>query len=85
MDILVVYGIGEDLLGDGESLREARGNLHIMLNSLVSSGLLLKGHDERYVMMHDNVRDAAISIAHEIRNELIMSVGLGWDCKNGQN
>ncbi|KAF6164852.1 hypothetical protein GIB67_017055 [Kingdonia uniflora] len=77
MDILVGYTMGEDLLGDGESFREARENLRIILNSLVSSGLLLKGDDERYVMMHDIVRDAAISISRENRNESIMSVGLG--------
>ncbi|KAF6159106.1 hypothetical protein GIB67_032723 [Kingdonia uniflora] len=77
MDILVGYAMGEDLLGDGETLREARGNLRIKLNSLVSSGLLLKGDDEGYVMMHDIVRDAAISIARENRNESIMSSGLG--------
>ncbi|KAF6169733.1 hypothetical protein GIB67_004125 [Kingdonia uniflora] len=69
MDALVGYAMGEDLLGDGETLSETRGNLRIMLNSLVSSGLVLKGDDERYVMMHDIVRDAAISIAHENRNE----------------
>ncbi|KAF6169751.1 hypothetical protein GIB67_004143 [Kingdonia uniflora] len=77
LDALVGYAMGEDLLGDGETLSETRGNLRIMLNSLVSSGLLLKGDDEGYVMMHDIVRDAAISIARENRNESIMSAGLG--------
>ncbi|KAF6169713.1 hypothetical protein GIB67_004105, partial [Kingdonia uniflora] len=77
MDALVGYAIGEDLLGDVETLSEARGNLRIMLNSLVSSGLLLKGDYEGYVMMHDIVRDAAISIARENRNESIISAGLG--------
>ncbi|KAF6143631.1 hypothetical protein GIB67_012430 [Kingdonia uniflora] len=77
MDALVGYAMGEDLLGDVETLSEARGNLRIMLNSLVSSGMLLKGDDEGYVMMHDIVCDAAISIASENRSESIMSAGLG--------
>ncbi|KAF6169740.1 hypothetical protein GIB67_004132 [Kingdonia uniflora] len=77
MDALVGYAMGEDLLGNGETLSEARGNLRIKLNSLVSFGLLLKGDNERYVMMHDIVRDAAISIARENINESIMSAGLG--------
>ncbi|KAF6176121.1 hypothetical protein GIB67_000215 [Kingdonia uniflora] len=65
MDTLVGYAMGEDFLGDVEILREARGNLHLMVGTLVSSGLLLKGEDARYVMMHDIVRDVAILIAHE--------------------
>ncbi|KAF6165202.1 hypothetical protein GIB67_007187 [Kingdonia uniflora] len=78
LNILVGYAMGEDLLGDGETLKEARGNLRIMLNSLVSSGLLLRWYDGRlFFMMHDIVRDAAISIARENRNESIMSAGLG--------
>ncbi|KAF6168744.1 hypothetical protein GIB67_013126 [Kingdonia uniflora] len=93
MDALVGYAMGENLLGDVETLSEARGNLRIMLNSLVSSGLLLegvneedtlvtsglrlKGNDEGYVMMHDIVRDTAISIARENENESIMNAGLG--------
>ncbi|KAF6143634.1 hypothetical protein GIB67_012433 [Kingdonia uniflora] len=77
MDALVGYAMGEDLLGDVETLSEARGNLRIMLNSLVSSGLLLKGDDEGYVMMHDIVRATAISIAGENRNESIMRAGSG--------
>ncbi|KAF6145509.1 hypothetical protein GIB67_026190 [Kingdonia uniflora] len=77
MDALVGYAMGEDLLGDVETLSEARGNLRIMLNSLVSSGLLLKGVNEGYVMMHDIVRDTAISIARENESESIMNAGLG--------
>ncbi|KAF6167222.1 hypothetical protein GIB67_029860 [Kingdonia uniflora] len=73
MDTLVGYAMVEDLLGDVEALREARGNLHLMVGTLVSSGLLLKGEDARYVMMHDIIRDVAILIAHES----IMRVGLG--------
>ncbi|KAF6173129.1 hypothetical protein GIB67_020212 [Kingdonia uniflora] len=81
MDALVGYAMGEDLLGDVETLSEARGNLRIMLKSLVSSGLLLEGvnkeNDEGYVMMHDIVRDTAISIARENESESIMNAGLG--------
>ncbi|KAF6173128.1 hypothetical protein GIB67_020211 [Kingdonia uniflora] len=77
MDVLVGYTMGEGLLGEVETLSEARGNLHIMVDTLVSSGLLLKGDDEGYVIMHDIVRDAAISIARENESESIMYAGLG--------
>ncbi|KAF6169697.1 hypothetical protein GIB67_004089 [Kingdonia uniflora] len=86
MDALVGYAMGENLLGDVETFREAKGNLYVMVDRLVCSGLLLKGgdsiiwrkrEDDEYVMMHDIVRDAAISIARENRNESIISVGLG--------
>ncbi|KAF6169727.1 hypothetical protein GIB67_004119 [Kingdonia uniflora] len=85
MDALVGYAMGEDLLGEVETLSEARGNLHIMVDTLVCSGLLLKREDDKFLggeykeffMMHDIVRDAAISIARENRNESIMSAGLG--------
>ncbi|KAF6168719.1 hypothetical protein GIB67_013101 [Kingdonia uniflora] len=77
MDTLVGYAMGEGLLGEVETLSEARGNLHIMVDTLVSSGLLLKGDDEGYVIMHDIVRDAAISIARENESESIMNAGLG--------
>ncbi|KAF6169663.1 hypothetical protein GIB67_004055 [Kingdonia uniflora] len=74
MDALVGYAMGENLLGEVETLSEARENLHIMVETLVSSGLLLKGEDDDYVMMHDIVPDTAISIARENRNESIISV-----------
>ncbi|KAF6169741.1 hypothetical protein GIB67_004133 [Kingdonia uniflora] len=77
MYALVGYAMGEDLLGEVESLSEARGNLHIMVDTLVCSGLLLKGKNDEFFMMHDIVRDAAISIARENINESIMSAGLG--------
>ncbi|KAF6152677.1 hypothetical protein GIB67_034755 [Kingdonia uniflora] len=93
MDVLVGYAMGEGLLGEVETLSEARGNLHIIVDTLVSSGLLLKGDDEGgtlvssrlllkgdnegYVIMHDIVRDAAISIARENESESIMNAGLG--------
>ncbi|KAF6169730.1 hypothetical protein GIB67_004122 [Kingdonia uniflora] len=79
MDVPVGYAMEEDLLGEVESLSEARGNLHIMVDTLVCSGLLLKGKDDEdeFFMMHDIFRDAAISIARENRNESIMSAGLG--------
>ncbi|KAF6172601.1 hypothetical protein GIB67_036551 [Kingdonia uniflora] len=73
IDILVECAMGEDFLGDVETLREARGNLHLMVGTLVSSGLFLKGEDARYVIMHDIIRDVAILIAHES----IMRVRLG--------
>ncbi|KAF6147105.1 hypothetical protein GIB67_036824 [Kingdonia uniflora] len=60
MDALVGYEMGEGSLGEVEALSEARGNLDMKVDTLVSSGLLVKGDDKGYVMMHDIVRDAAI-------------------------
>ncbi|KAF6145236.1 hypothetical protein GIB67_041431 [Kingdonia uniflora] len=77
MDALVGYAMGEDLLGDAETLREARRNLHIMVDTLVYSGLLLKGDNDGYIMMHDIVRDVAISITSENENESIIKAGVG--------
>ncbi|KAF6169710.1 hypothetical protein GIB67_004102 [Kingdonia uniflora] len=77
MDALVGYAMGENFLGEVETLSEARGNLHIIVDTLACSGLLLKGEDDEFFMMHDIVRDAAISIARENRNDSIMSAGLG--------
>ncbi|KAF6156207.1 hypothetical protein GIB67_030210 [Kingdonia uniflora] len=51
---------GGGFFGEVETLSKARGNLHMMVATLVSSGLLVKGDDEGYVMMHDIVRDVAI-------------------------
>ncbi|KAF6169653.1 hypothetical protein GIB67_004045 [Kingdonia uniflora] len=86
MDALIGYAMGENLLGDVETFREARGNLYLIVDTLICSGLLLNGRDLgfglknkdfQYVMMHDIIRDVAISIARENRNESIISVGLG--------
>ncbi|KAF6175470.1 hypothetical protein GIB67_021960 [Kingdonia uniflora] len=73
MDVLVGYAMGEGSLGEVETLSEARGNLHMMVDTLVSSGPLVKGDDEGYVMMHDIVRDAAIpSVWTNVVNSLFL-------------
>ncbi|KAF6168865.1 hypothetical protein GIB67_038362 [Kingdonia uniflora] len=73
MDVLEGYAMGEGSLEEVETLSEARGNLHIMVDTLVSSGLLVKGDDEGYVMMHDIVRDAAIpSVWTNVVNSLFL-------------
>ncbi|KAL5726010.1 hypothetical protein ACHQM5_009083 [Ranunculus cassubicifolius] len=64
LDVLLSYVVGEKLLEDVDTYEEARGRLNGILDKLASSGLLLADEDGR-LMMHDVVRDMAISIAME--------------------
>ncbi|KAF8396992.1 hypothetical protein HHK36_018630 [Tetracentron sinense] len=64
---LLIYGIGEDLFPDVNTLTKAKKRLYTMVNNLIDSSLLLYGDkDGPYVRMHDLVRDVAIYIASEI-------------------
>ncbi|KAL5726020.1 hypothetical protein ACHQM5_009093 [Ranunculus cassubicifolius] len=64
LDTLLSYVMGEKLLEDVDTYDEARGRLHSIMDILVSCGLLLRD-DSGYIMMHDVIRDVAISIATE--------------------
>ncbi|KAF6176524.1 hypothetical protein GIB67_007907 [Kingdonia uniflora] len=74
---LLMYVMGERLLGDVDTLEEARGRLHTIIEKLTSSCLLLKGDKDGYIKMHDIVRDVAISIASEERTRFVTKAGLG--------
>ncbi|KAF9590033.1 hypothetical protein IFM89_030183 [Coptis chinensis] len=65
INALFCYVMGERILKDVDNLEEARKRLHI------SSCLLIKNEDGD-IMMHDVVRDVAISIASEEGNEFIV-------------
>ncbi|KAI4354366.1 hypothetical protein L6164_003235 [Bauhinia variegata] len=66
------YGMGLGTFKDVKSLEEARDRLHSMIDRLKASCLLLDdGKSTGYVKMHDNVREAAISIA--LRDERVFT------------
>ncbi|KAL5726016.1 hypothetical protein ACHQM5_009089 [Ranunculus cassubicifolius] len=70
LDTLLSYVMGEKLLEDVDTYNEARGRLHSIVDILTSSGLLLRDED-RDIMMHDVVRDVAISIAKEEHGHIV--------------
>ncbi|KAL5726024.1 hypothetical protein ACHQM5_009097 [Ranunculus cassubicifolius] len=70
LEELLSYVMGEKLLEDVDTYDEARGRLHSIVDILASSGLLLRdGYG--YIMMHDVVRDVAISIAKEEEGHIV--------------
>ncbi|PIA43345.1 hypothetical protein AQUCO_01900014v1 [Aquilegia coerulea] len=90
-DELFSYVIGEDVFGETDNLMEMRLRLHAVVDKLVASGLLLKvsmiidGH-RLYtdgIMMHDVVRDVAISIASE-KYGFVVKAGIALNKWPGQ-
>lgn len=77
IEVLLTYMIGENVIRNVDSLEETRGRLHSLVEKLTSSNLLLKP-EGGYIMMHDVVRDVAISIVSQ-DNKLgfIVKAGLG--------
>ncbi|KAL5726046.1 hypothetical protein ACHQM5_009117 [Ranunculus cassubicifolius] len=71
LEELLTYVMGEKLLEDVDTYDEARGRLHSIVDILASSGLLLKVKKDGYIMMHDVVRDMAISIAMEEQRHIV--------------
>ncbi|PIA43707.1 hypothetical protein AQUCO_01800036v1 [Aquilegia coerulea] len=66
IDVLLCYVMGEKLLRNVDTLEEARDRLHAEVDKLTSSSSCLLLRDgNKYVRMHDVVRDVAISIASE--------------------
>ncbi|KAF9598355.1 hypothetical protein IFM89_027228 [Coptis chinensis] len=61
-DVLFGYMMGEKLIRDVDTFEEARNRLQVRVEELTSAGLLLKKGDGR-IMMHDVVRDVAVSIS----------------------
>ncbi|KAF9599401.1 hypothetical protein IFM89_036958 [Coptis chinensis] len=78
-DVLFGYMMGEKLIRDVNTFEEARNRLQATVEKLTSAGLLLKDDDES-IMMHDVVRDEAVSIAKcEERNEFIVKAKMSFD------
>ncbi|KAL5726015.1 hypothetical protein ACHQM5_009088 [Ranunculus cassubicifolius] len=70
LEELLTYVMGEKLLEDVDTYDEARGRLHSIVDILASSGLLLRDEYGGF-MMHDVVRDMAISIAMEEQRHIV--------------
>ncbi|KAF9597849.1 hypothetical protein IFM89_021934 [Coptis chinensis] len=78
-DVLFDYMMGEKLIRDVDTFEEARNRLQATVEELTSAGLLLKMRDG-FTMMHDVVRDVAVSIAKcEERNEFIVKAKMSLD------
>ncbi|KAF9597365.1 hypothetical protein IFM89_017711 [Coptis chinensis] len=76
-DVLFGYMMGEKLIRDVDTFEEARNRLQATVEKLTSAGLLLKD-DYGDIMMHDVVRDVAVSIACEQRNEFIVKAKMNF-------
>ncbi|KAF5192159.1 Nb-arc domain-containing disease resistance protein [Thalictrum thalictroides] len=67
--------MGEKLLRNVDTFMEARSKFYLIVDKLLSSCLLLRD-EKRYIMLHDVVRDVAISIASEESNRFIVRAGM---------
>ncbi|XP_039140861.1 probable disease resistance protein At4g27220 isoform X2 [Dioscorea cayenensis subsp. rotundata] len=54
--------VGGDILIGVETLNDAQDRVNLLLDQLKARSLLLQGKDERFVKMHDVVRDVTIQI-----------------------
>ncbi|GMY31339.1 probable disease resistance protein At4g27220 [Fagus crenata] len=64
------YAMGLEEYQDVNSLDEVRSQVHVAINHMRESALLLESdHGEEYVKMHDMVRDVALWIASKGENE----------------
>ncbi|KAK1584615.1 hypothetical protein Q3G72_034502 [Acer saccharum] len=76
MEELVRYGPGLGLYQNTDSIEEARSELHVMVNRLKASSLLLDA-EEGYVKMHDVVRDVALWITSKGEEVFMVKAGMG--------
>ncbi|TQD94414.1 hypothetical protein C1H46_019965 [Malus baccata] len=60
---LLKYSMGLGLIKNAETVEEARTSLNVMVKKLKNSCLLQDSYDDRYVRMHELVRDVAVRIA----------------------
>ncbi|KAK1581535.1 hypothetical protein Q3G72_006858 [Acer saccharum] len=76
MEQLVRYGLGLGLYQNIDSIEEARTELHVMVNNLKASSLLLDAR-EGHVKMHDVVRDVALWITSKGEEVFMVKAGMG--------
>ncbi|KAJ6797578.1 putative disease resistance protein isoform X2 [Iris pallida] len=76
-DELTRYAVGDGFLRNTYTLDEARSKVHLLVEGLVASCLLLSTDQERHVKMHDVVRDVAVYIASKGEDCFIVKAGLG--------
>ncbi|KAA8529338.1 hypothetical protein F0562_033863 [Nyssa sinensis] len=75
IDDLVRYGVGMRFLGNLDTMEKARNRVHVLVDTLKTSSLLLEGRDENLVKMHDVIRDVAISIASKEEYRFLVTTG----------
>ncbi|KAA8525920.1 hypothetical protein F0562_007980 [Nyssa sinensis] len=75
IDDLVRYGVGMRFLRNLDTMEKARNRVHMLVDTLKTSSLLLEGRDENLVKMHDVIRDVAISIASKEEYGFLVTTG----------
>ncbi|KAI9187481.1 hypothetical protein LWI28_028694 [Acer negundo] len=76
LEELLRFGLGLDLYRDADTIEEARSQLRVTINNLISSCLLLDA-EEGFVKMHDLVRDVALWITSNGENVFMVKAGMG--------
>ncbi|KAH0989020.1 hypothetical protein GBA52_000503 [Prunus armeniaca] len=76
---LFSYGFGLGLFRDGKTLEGARAKARSVTKYLKASSLLLDGISEKFVRMHDVIRDMAILIASSSEHGHRFLVKAGWE------
>ncbi|XP_021622263.1 probable disease resistance protein At4g27220 isoform X2 [Manihot esculenta] len=85
VDNLLKYAVGLGLFKRSKTLEEARNRLHKYVSDLKASCLLLEGIHKGEIMMHDVVRNFAISVASTDHNVFMVAYDtlLEWPSKDG--
>ncbi|KAL5986013.1 hypothetical protein ACLOJK_028003 [Asimina triloba] len=71
IDMLVRYGVGDDLWDGVDTLKQARDRVQSWIDKLKASCLLMDGDEKGCVKMHDVVRNVAIGIAKKKHGFLV--------------
>lgn len=84
VDELLKYAVGLGLFKRSKTLEEARNRLHTYVSDLKASCLLLEGIHKGDIMMHDVVRNFAISVASTDHNVFMVAYDtlLEWPSKD---
>ncbi|KAJ6314015.1 hypothetical protein OIU78_017633 [Salix suchowensis] len=82
---LTRYTVGYGLHQDVESIEDARKQVYVAIKTLKDCCMLLGTESEKYVKMHDMVRDVAIQIASSKEHGFMVKAGIGlkeWPMSN---
>jgi len=82
---LTRYAVGCGLHQDVESIEDARKRVYVAIQNLKACCMLLGTETEKYVKMHDLVRDVAIQIASSEKYGFMVKAGIGlkeWPMSN---
>uniref|UniRef100_A0A6N2KID5 AAA+ ATPase domain-containing protein n=1 Tax=Salix viminalis TaxID=40686 RepID=A0A6N2KID5_SALVM len=74
---LTRYAVGYGLYQDMESIEDARKQVYVAIKTLKDCCMLLGTGTEKYVKMHDLVRDVAIQIASSKEHGFMVKAGVG--------